>query len=237
MLLVVAAASVLLGTLYPLALDALGLGKISVGPPYFETVFVPLMAPALFLMGVGPIARWKSASLPELAVRLRWAALVSVIVAIVLPFTLGRWSWGVSAGLLAAAWIAASSRHGLLAPREERGRQLAGRETAGILTELLRHAVRAPRRRGIRGRRDAGERLCHGERRAHGTGDTVELAGYTFRFVGVTDVEGPNYVAARARSKSGAMMAPVAVMHPEKRIYNVQQHADDRGRDRSRFHA
>src|SRR5688572_846386 len=76
--LVCAAASVLLGTLYPLALDALGMGKISVGPPYFETVFVPLMVPALFLMGVGPLARWKSAPIPELAVRLRWAAAVSV---------------------------------------------------------------------------------------------------------------------------------------------------------------
>jgi cytochrome c-type biogenesis protein CcmF len=57
-LLLVAAASVLLGTLYPLFLDALGLGKISVGPPYFEAVFVPLMAPAMFLIGVGPLARW-----------------------------------------------------------------------------------------------------------------------------------------------------------------------------------
>src|SRR5437899_738563 len=58
-LLAVAAVSVMLGTLYPLVLDALGVGKISVGPPYFEAVFVPLMAPALFLMGVGPLARWK----------------------------------------------------------------------------------------------------------------------------------------------------------------------------------
>ena len=67
-LLVVAAGSVLLGTLYPLFLDVLGLGKISVGPPYFETVFFPLMAPALFLIGVGPAARWKEASLPELEI-------------------------------------------------------------------------------------------------------------------------------------------------------------------------
>src|SRR5688572_10281684 len=77
-LLAAAAGSVFLGTLYPLAIDALGAGKISVGPPYFETVFVPLMVPALFLMGVGPLARWKSAPIPELAVRLRWAAAVSV---------------------------------------------------------------------------------------------------------------------------------------------------------------
>ena len=66
-----AAGTVFLGTIFPLAMDALGLGKFSVGPPYFEAVFVPIMAPALFLMGVGPLARWKQASVPELAVRLR----------------------------------------------------------------------------------------------------------------------------------------------------------------------
>src|SRR4030081_73148 len=72
-LLIVAAGSVLLGTLYPLFVDALNLGKFSVGPPYFNSVFVPLMAPAAFLIGFGPIARWKHAKIPELAVRLRWA--------------------------------------------------------------------------------------------------------------------------------------------------------------------
>src|SRR5690606_5925808 len=70
-LLVVATAAVMLGTLYPLVLDTLGLGKISVGPPYFDTVFFPLMAPALFLMGIGPLARWKRTELPDLAGRLR----------------------------------------------------------------------------------------------------------------------------------------------------------------------
>ena len=65
-LLIVAIASVLLGTLYPLFLDALNLGKISVGPPYFDAVFYPLMAPAAFLMGIGPMARWTRAPLPEI---------------------------------------------------------------------------------------------------------------------------------------------------------------------------
>jgi cytochrome c-type biogenesis protein CcmF len=65
LLLMVAAGSVLLGTLYPLIMDSLDLGKISVGPPYFEAVFVPLMTPAIFLMGLGPLARWKQASLPS----------------------------------------------------------------------------------------------------------------------------------------------------------------------------
>ena len=70
-LLLVACGAVLLGTLYPLVLDALGMGKISVGPPYFDTVFVPLMTPLVFLMGIGPLARWKEAELPDLASRLQ----------------------------------------------------------------------------------------------------------------------------------------------------------------------
>ena len=110
-LLAVAAMSVLLGTLYPLFLDALGLGKISVGPPYFDTVFVPLMTPALFLMGIGPIARWKNATLPELALRLRWAFAVSVATALVLPLLLGHWTPMIGLGLFLAFWIFASSAH------------------------------------------------------------------------------------------------------------------------------
>src|SRR5207302_6126876 len=105
-LLAVAAVSVMLGTLYPLVLDALGVGKISVGPPYFEAVFVPLMAPALFLMGVGPLARWKRTSLPELAVLLRWALGVSMALGLLLPFALGDWHALVGFGLALAAWIA-----------------------------------------------------------------------------------------------------------------------------------
>src|SRR5512145_1085954 len=104
-LLTVAAGSVLLGTLYPLIVDAFGGAKLSVGPPYFNLVFVPLMAPAMFLMGVGPIARWKKADLPELAVRLRWALGVSVIAALVVPFAMGRWSFMVGFAVWLAAWI------------------------------------------------------------------------------------------------------------------------------------
>src|SRR5438874_9479253 len=101
-----AAGSVFLGTLYPLAIDALGVGKISVGPPYFETVFVPLMAPALFLMGIGPLARWKRASLPELAVLLRWALAVSIAVGLLLPLAFGQWHALTGLGLALALWVA-----------------------------------------------------------------------------------------------------------------------------------
>src|SRR5690348_1034167 len=108
LLMMVAAGSVLLGTLYPLFMDALSLGKISVGPPYFEAVFVPLMTPAVFLIGLGPLARWKQASLPELAVRLRWAFAVSLITALLMPFVMGEWKPFVSFGLLLAFWVIAS---------------------------------------------------------------------------------------------------------------------------------
>src|SRR5438093_3567492 len=103
-----AAGTVFLGTIFPLAMDALNLGKYSVGPPYFEIVFVPLMAPALFLMGIGPLARWKKANLPDIAARLRWAFATSLASVPALPFAMGRWSALVAFGLLLAAWVAAS---------------------------------------------------------------------------------------------------------------------------------
>jgi cytochrome c-type biogenesis protein CcmF len=222
-LLVVAAASVLLGTLYPLALDALGLGKISVGPPYFESVFVPLMVPALLLIGVGPIARWKSASLPELAVRLRWAAGASIIVALVLPFTLGQWSWGVSAGLLLAAWIAFTTVSALIHRlRGAAGATLAARLRASSLSYygmLLAHlgvavfVVGVTLVRGYGSEKDV--RIEPGE--------TVELSGYVFRLAGVAEVNGPNYVAARGTIEVTRDGKRVATMHPEKRMYTVQQ--------------
>ena len=107
-LFLVAAAAVLLGTLYPLLLDALGLGKISVGPPYFDTVFMPLMAPAIFLMGVGPLTRWKEAELPALAKRLRWAAGVTVLAALLTGWIAGEVRLVSSLGLVMAFWVATS---------------------------------------------------------------------------------------------------------------------------------
>ena len=102
-LLLVAAATVLLGTLYPLFLDALGGGKISVGPPYFETVFVPLMIPVLALIAVGPFAPWKNGSLRDVAVRLRPAALLAAVLGAA-AFLVLHVTPAVALGLLLAAW-------------------------------------------------------------------------------------------------------------------------------------
>jgi cytochrome c-type biogenesis protein CcmF len=221
-LLTVAAGSVLLGTLYPLIVDALGMGKLSVGPPYFNLVFVPLMAPAMFLMGVGPIARWKKASLPELAVRLRWAFVVSAVTAVALPFVFGKWQPLVSLGLLLAVWITITVFLNLF----ERVRTTAGKLS---VFQKLR----------MQSRSYYGMQLAHlgvavfvvgvtivtgyqSEQDVRmGVGDTVNAGGYEFRFNGVTQVAGPNYQAARAEidvSKNGTL---VRQMYPEKRSYTA----------------
>ena len=223
-LLVVATASVMLGTLYPLVLDALGLGKISVGPPYFESVFVPLMAPALFLMGIGPLARWKKASLPDIAMRLRWAFAVSLVTALLLPFALGHWSPMVSFGLLLALWIVASSMVTLLD-------RIKNTATGSGAWARLRNTPRAY----------YGMLLAHigiavfvvGVTLVKGydiekdvrmaAGDIAEVGGYTFRLVGVADVPGPNYVATRATMQVTRDGRNVTMLYPERRIYKVQQ--------------
>ena len=223
-LLVVATASVMLGTLYPLVLDALGLGKISVGPPYFESVFVPLMAPALFLMGVGPLARWKKASLPDIALRLRWAFAVSLVTALLLPFTLDHWSPMVSFGLLLALWIVASGVVTLLdrmkntATGSSAWARLRGTPRAyyGMLlahTGVAVFVVGVTMVKGYGLEKDV--RMV--------AGDVTEIGGYTFKLAGVAEVPGPNYVATRATMPVTRDGRNVTTLYPERRVYNVQQ--------------
>ena len=208
-LLVAAAGSVFLGTLYPLAIDALGVGKISVGPPYFETVFVPLMAPALFLMGVGPLARWKRASLPELAVLLRWALAVSIAVGLLLPLAFGQWHALTGMGLALAIWIAITALMSL------RTRPRGSRAYLGMVLAHLGVAVfvtGVTLVKSYESDKDANLK----------PGDAVNLGRYVFRLEEVTNVRGPNYIAARAKITVTRDERPVSVLYPEKRLYVVQ---------------
>jgi cytochrome c-type biogenesis protein CcmF len=221
-LLVVAAGSVLLGTLYPLFLDVLGLGKLSVGPPYFETVFVPLMAPALFLMGVGPVARWKETSLPELAVRLKWALGVAVAAGLLLPLTMGKWTPLASFGLILALWIVASAAVTLAT----RIRQTPGTgwrkwraQSRSYYGMLLAHVGVAVFVVGV-----TLVKTYEAEKDVRlAVGDSVELNGYAFRLDKLEDVRGPNYTAMRGTVSVTRGGAAVSTMYPEKRIYNVQK--------------
>jgi len=221
-LLVVAAGSVLLGTLYPLIIDALGLGKLSVGPPYFNSVFVPLMVPAVFLMGIGPIARWKKASLPELAVRLRWAFLASVVTALILPLILGQWKPLACLGLMLALWIVTTGvlniwervkttsgqlsiwQKLIMQTRSYYGMQLAHIGVAVFIvgvTIVTAYQLEQDVRMDV--------------------GDTVNAGGYSFRFNGITRIAGPNYEAARAEIEVSRNGNVINKMYPEKRSYTA----------------
>jgi cytochrome c-type biogenesis protein CcmF len=191
-------------------LDAFGCGKISVGPPYFDTVFVPLMAPALFLMGVAPLARWTRASLPELAVLLRWALGVSLAAGLLLPLVMGQWYPMVGFGLALAIWIVITSlmtlRRSLRQTRAHYGMVLAH---IGIAVFVVGVTLV----NGYEAEQDANMR----------PGDSIELNGYLFRLDSVGPANGPNYRAARATVTVTRGGETVAVLRPERRTYAVQE--------------
>ena len=208
-LLAAAAGTVLLGTLYPLVIDALGAGKISVGPPYFEAVFVPLMAPALFLMGVGPLARWKRTSLPELAVLLRWALGVSLVLGFLSPLLFGDWSALVGFGLALAIWIVLSALLTLKTWKQTRAHY-------GMVAAHIGVAVFVVGVTLVKGYESADDVRLH-------PGESASLAGYAFRLDEVSTVRGPNYVAARGHVSVTRDGKPVTMLYPERRIYTVQE--------------
>jgi cytochrome c-type biogenesis protein CcmF len=221
-LLAVAAGSVLLGTLYPLFLDALSLGKISVGPPYFDAVFVPIMAPLVFLMGIGPIARWKRAEVPDLFARLKWALGVAVGAALVVPFLAGKWTPMIAFGLALAFWVFAASfvsvkdrirnfQGGLIARLAAQPRGYWGMLLAHLGVGVFIVGVTVVK--GYETERDV----------RMDVGDTVTVGAYTFRFDGVRDVVGPNYRGGRGDVTVSRDGKVVETMHPEKRVYNAQQ--------------
>jgi cytochrome c-type biogenesis protein CcmF len=209
-LLTVSMGAVFLGTIFPLAADALAIGKYSVGPPYFEIVFPALMAPALFLMGVGPLARWKKTTLPELAVLLRWALGVSLAVGLILPFAFGEWHALVGFGLALAAWIAVAGFTSL------RKRPRNSRAYWGMLTAHLGVAVFVVGVTLVKGYESDKDLKMR-------AGDTVELAGYGFRLESVSPVRGPNYTAAQAKIEVSRNGKAVTTMYPERRMYTVAE--------------
>ncbi|MDP2070077.1 MAG: heme lyase CcmF/NrfE family subunit [Methylotenera sp.] len=219
-LLAVAALSVLIGTLYPLFLDALGFGKISVGPPYFDAVFAPLMAPALFLMGIGPIARWKNASLPELAKRLRWAFGISIATAIILPLILGNLTPMIGLGLFLAFWIIVTTVYMVSQRLRDSDQALLTRIKAvprswwGMVIAHLGIAVFTIGVTIVKGfESEIAVRMV--------PGDVAHLAGFDFTFEGVKEITGPNYSASKGQLRVTKNGVERTVLSSEKRLYTV----------------
>jgi cytochrome c-type biogenesis protein CcmF len=210
--LVAAAAAVMLGTLYPMLLDALHLGKISVGPPYFESVFPFLMMPAVVLMGWGPSLRWGSDAAFARLRESRWAALAALAGACIVPLAMGRASLAVSLALWAAFWVALRTLQAIAARWKSRNSaSWYGMQAAhfGVAVVIVGVAL-------VKGYESSREVRM-------GPGDTTAVGGYTFRFEGVEELQGPNYVAARARITVLEGGRESFVLQPEKRLYRVQR--------------
>ena len=217
-LLVVAMGAVLLGTLYPLFLDALNAGKISVGPPYFDAVFGPLMLPCVFLMGVGPLARWKDADPKALARELAWCLVAAIVAGAAIPLLMGEFGHWVFLGCTSAMFVffavIQTFRHQIRnqpgnvfarlmrQPRAFWGMQLAH---IGVAVFIIGVALV----KGYQSERDV--RMYEGE--------TVTVAGYTFTFNGVETVRGPNYTADRGDFTLSVNGRELQHLYPEKRKY------------------
>ena len=209
-LLVVATGAVLLGTLYPLIIDALNLGKLSVGPPYFNLVFAPLMVPLLFVLVPGTVAHWREARVSDMVLRLRWVALASLLLGVVLPFVWGAWSWGTALGVCIGMWVVLGSLQHVL----ERIRK-PGRIGGSFWGMHLAHMGLGVVVLGI-----TGVKSFEVERDVRmALGDTVTIAPYTFRLADMVDVNGPNYKAMQAHVEVLKNGQVIEVLYPEKRRY------------------
>jgi cytochrome c-type biogenesis protein CcmF len=225
MLFVVTCASVLLGTMYPLLVDALGGGKYSVGAPYFEIVFVPLMVAVVVLLGIGPLARWKEASLPSLLHRLRFAAFATVLGAVGTAWAAGKLSMLAMLGIAMTWWITASivvdiverlrSPGGAQLSVLERVRQwprsLTGMWLAHLGVAVFAFGVSMVRTYEVQ------------EDLTMTIGASATVGGYEFKFADLHEVHGPNYEAIEADMPVTRNGSEVTVLHPQKRVYRVQR--------------
>ncbi len=219
-----ATAAVLLGTLYPLLLDAVGGGKVSVGAPFFNAVFLPLMAPMAAAMAVGPLLSWKRSDLAAAMMRMK-AAFAAALVAVAAAWAAG--GGGSVLGLVGcglAAWLFV----GTFVDLGERIRLFGGPIRAS-----LRRLGRLPRASwgmtcahlglaiAIAGMTGAGVWKVESIQ-VMKPGETVTVAGFAYTFEGARQVRGVNYIATRGAFSVHRDGEKVATLYPEKRNYPVE---------------
>ena len=209
-LLVVATGAVLLGTIYPLIVDALNLGKLSVGAPYFNAVFVPLMVPVVFLMVPGGIAHWREARWAQLGHDLRLPALAAVVAGVAIWKLTERGTWLTGMGMALATWVVV----GLLIQIAIRLKK-PGRIPLSFWGMHLAHLGIAVITVGI-----TMVKSYEVERDVRmGLSDTVTIENYSFELTGVSDVNGPNYKALRGDIRVTKDGKYLEMLYPEKRKY------------------
>ncbi|KAF1707841.1 heme lyase CcmF/NrfE family subunit [Pseudoxanthomonas sacheonensis] len=210
-LLTSACAMVLLGTLYPMLADALGLGKISVGPPYFGLLFLLLMTPLVLLLPFGPLTRWQREEMSRpLRMLAPWAVLALALGAIAY-FTAPQGKWKTAAGIATATWVAFGTLRFLWSRFKSKG----NRFTAEMLGMTLAHGgiavflIGALLVEGLNVQREL----------AMTPGQSERIGRYSFRYEGVDELQGPNYLATRGHVQVLRGDQPLVLLNPEKRAY------------------
>ena len=216
-LLVVALATVLMGTLFPLVLDALNLGKISVGPPYFDAVFVPIMLPLVILAGIGPMVSWRKGNVRLFVKKIRWLIVASLVLGLVIPLaTMGKTTLMVAVAVSAAAWVILSTVQYL---RDRIARNTAKwRLSAGVYGMVIAHIGVGVFVIGV-----ALNSAFSVDRDLYmSVGDSVEINHYVFTLDSVKPTKGPNYHSDMGHVTVTRDGEEIAQLFPEKRTYFVQ---------------
>ena len=221
LLLAASTATILLGTLYPLVIDALGLGKISVGPPYFNLVFGLLMVPLALTLGLGQFARWRNDQLGRLWAATRYmagAALVAGLVTLVIVDGLQRAT--AATGLALAGWIFFTVTKGIA--ERVRGRNNPGAAWAALPAafhgQCLAHTGFAMAIAGV----CLTTALSVDKHERMAPGDRLTVAGHEFRFEDLKQASGPNYTSSVAHFTIWQDGKQVGELQPEKRTYKVR---------------
>ncbi|MDO8605543.1 MAG: heme lyase CcmF/NrfE family subunit [Phaeospirillum sp.] len=218
------AATVLLGTLYPLIADALNLGKVSVGPPFFNAVFLPLMAPMVMVMAVAPMMAWKRGDLAGVLDRLKFVAAAALAAGVLVWFLQGGSAgpWWTGAGFALATWLSLGTLIDLAerirlfqAPAEALGRAIRLPRSAWGM--VLAHFGVAVFIVGL----TASAAWTTEHIQSQKLGETVMVGGFGVTLKSVEDVPGPNYTASRATFDISRDGESVGVMQPEKRTYRM----------------
>ena len=220
-LLVVACAMVLLGTIYPLIVDALGLGKLSVGPPYFNTLFNPLMAILLVSMGIGAVSRWKQTTGSVMFKQLWLPGLFAVMLGVTCAWLYsGEFAPKVMLGLVLAWWVVLSVLRDFYNRLRHRSEKLKGvlKQSRSYYGMVLAHAGVAVTVVGVV------LVSIYSEQRdlRMQPGDTLTFKDYTFVFEGSKHVEGPNFTSDQGQIRVLYKGEPYSHMKPEKRLYTAR---------------
>ena len=219
-LLVVSAATILLGTLYPLVIDALGMGKLSVGPPYFNAVFIPITAPLALLLGLGAMLRWKKDNLARLIEPLGAGFVIALVLGLTWPLLMQSYSIAAALGGTLGLWTIMSALSGIWA-RTRSGNRLRSmkripRSVFGMTMAHLGIGV------FVIGVTFTSIYSIEKDLRM-APGETYKISNYVFRFDGVEKSNGPNYTADTGKITVLEKQQTVASLSPEKRVYLVQQ--------------